>query len=105
MQYLFPHACFECRRSFKRERDQENDYRKCPHCGGQAIRLSRKFKAPPTADTKQWEKVRQLVAAGFRFQSDYKMDAHLGYLVEVPYPKTIREVAPFIELHTPKKLH
>src|SRR5262249_40942368 len=70
-EYLFPFACFACRHSFRRPFAPGANERPCPHCGAPAIRLARKFKAPPTSDKEQWEKVRFLVAHGFRFWSVY----------------------------------
>jgi DNA-directed RNA polymerase subunit RPC12/RpoP len=66
MAYLFPYACFTCRKSFKRELGEPQ--RKCPHCGGKAVILSRKFKAPAKDDLKQWKKVEELYLRGFRFE-------------------------------------
>src|SRR5258708_35995303 len=85
--YLFPFACFECRRSFKRQPDLET--RPCPYCGAPAVRLSRKFKAPKKDDLKQWEKVRFLVDHGFYFDS----------LQAAAYPETIAEAREFVKRH------
>lgn len=96
MPYLFPHACFDCRKSFKRAYHKECKDRKCPHCGGQVIRLGRKFKAPKTGDTKQWEKVEQLVEAGFRFRTVLEWSGEGEMYFTATYPETLREVPDFI---------
>src|SRR4051812_21656323 len=91
--YLVHFACFRCRRSFKRgvEYGAADHVKPCPHCGGGAIDLGRHFKPPKVSDVEQWEKVRQLVAAGFFFQ-------HVGNAetCQVPYPATLREVREFV---------
>ncbi len=87
--YLFPYACFKCRRSFKRRPVAEE--LPCPNCGGTAIVLSRKFKAPRASARKQWEKVKYLVDHGFPFESVY----HDGQPVR--YPKTLAEAKEFVE--------
>jgi hypothetical protein len=65
--FLCPFACFTCRKSFKRAARPGDVERKCPHCGGTAVRLDRKFKPPAQDDVKQWEKVRRLYSAGIDF--------------------------------------
>jgi hypothetical protein len=65
--YLFPFACFACRKSFKRAIRWGDAQRKCPHCGATAVRLDRKFKPPAQDDVKQWERVRRLYNAGIDF--------------------------------------
>lgn len=85
--YLHPYACFPCRRSFKRQSATEAVL-PCPHCGGPAIGLTRKFKPPKQSDIRQWAKVEALVRNGFLFWS----------LAE-PYPTDLREVAAFTARH------
>jgi hypothetical protein len=86
---LFPFACFACRVAFKRPLPtDESRRRKCPQCGGSAVLLSRKFKAPPKGNIAQWEKVRFLVEHGFLFQS-----------VGAPYPRTLRAAREFVKRH------
>jgi hypothetical protein len=92
--YMFPFACFHCRRSFKRSYEPNVGDRPCPHCGGLAVRLDRKFKAPPTDDCRQWAKVEYLVAHGFRFESVYNPDGTL-----VAYPDTLKEAEEFVKRH------
>jgi DNA-directed RNA polymerase subunit RPC12/RpoP len=85
----FPYACFGCRRSFKRTVSSNFLKRAavlaCPHCGGAAIGLSRKFKAPRRDDIAQWKKVHALVLGGCLFYSHND-----------PYPETLREVPGFL---------
>lgn len=89
--YLFPYACFACRRSFRRAYEPGLPNRKCPNCGGESIALNRKFKAPASDDVEQWKKVRFLVEHGFRFQSVYENKE------TVPYPASLREAKAFVE--------
>ena len=95
--YLFPFACLTCRKSFRRTSAPEVSELTCPHCGGRAVRLNRKFKAPPRDDLTQWEKVRLLVEHGFRFATVYDED---GY--SVPYPATLAEARAFVTRFRPK---
>ncbi len=88
--YLHPFACFRCRRSFKRCFAGDNE-RPCPHCGGVAVRLNRKFKAPRRADREQWAKVEYLVRHGYRFQSLPQVDGR-----PVAYPATLRAAEVFV---------
>ena len=53
------------------------------------MEMGRSFKAPPMVDEQQWEKVRRLYEAGFRFRSYRSSD-------DPPFPKTLGEVDAFI---------
>lgn len=64
--YLIAHACFTCRKSFK-IRPRKARVATCPHCGGVIFEMGRAFHAPKRSDREQWEKVRRLYDAGFRF--------------------------------------
>lgn len=64
--YLIAHACFTCRKSFK-IRPRKERAATCPHCGGVVFEMGRAFHAPKRSDREQWEKVRRLYEAGFRF--------------------------------------
>jgi hypothetical protein len=93
LEFLFPFACFECRRSFKRGYEPGVAERPCPACGRAAYRLDRKFKPPPRNDIKQWQKVRFLYEHGFRFQSV----PHVVPGQAVPYPETLAEARLFVQ--------
>jgi len=97
--YLWPFACFKCRRSFKRAYKFGVATRTCPHCGGDAVQLGRKFKAPPADDAKQWTKVQRLVEAGFRFGDVWDREA--AKRVSVPYPEKLTEVRDFLRRYGP----
>ena len=85
--YRIAHACFECCRSFKfAPRDSAL---KCPRCGRKLYHLGRSFRAPKSGDAEQWEKVRRLVAAGFRFFSYRSYDCP-------KLPDRLRDVDAFI---------
>jgi len=85
---LWPHACFECRKSWKLA---EGSTAKCPQCGGDLHWMGRAFKVPRKADTEQWAKVRALWMAGFRF---FNSPSSKG-TVE-PFPERLREVDDFV---------
>jgi hypothetical protein len=90
---LWPHACFECCKSWKLS---EASNAKCPECGGEIHWMGRAFKAPRKTDDEQWAKVRALWSAGFRFVN------HEGWREAAePYPERLREVEDFI-LRNPK---
>jgi hypothetical protein len=63
--------------------------------------LDRKFRVPRAADAKQWEKVRRLIQAGFRFHSVWE---HLfgGCYRTAKYPEGLGDVAPFIAAYVPR---
>lgn len=90
--YLLPYACLACRKSFKRKViDLGIPDKKCPHCGGVAMGLSRYFKAPPTNNIPQWKKVAFLIQNGFRFYHQRDQDGCV-----VPYPSTMAEAKEFV---------
>ena len=89
--YLRPFACFRCRRSFRRPYEPGVKERPCSMCGGVAIQLDRKFKAPRKADRQQWAKVEYLVRHGFRFQSVYGPAGEA-----VAYPTRLHEAEAFV---------
>jgi hypothetical protein len=62
--------------------------------------LSRKFKAPRADDAKQWEKVRRLVEAGFRFESAYRWMGRGAYTA-ARYPAKLSEVDAFVAEFAP----
>ena len=66
-EYLVAHACFTCNKSFKKSTEDRNIKHKCPECAGTIYEMGRSFKAPKKTDKQQWEKVRLLYAAGYRF--------------------------------------
>lgn len=92
--YLFPYACFACRKSFKRKHEEGMPNKLCPHCGGTAVGLSRNFRAPPMGDVQQWKTVAYLVQHGFRYYHQYNHDG-----LAVPHPTTLREAKEFVALY------
>ncbi len=66
-KYLVAHACFTCNKSFKRSVENKDTKHICPQCAGVAYEMGRNFRAPRKNDKKQWEKVKRLYAAGYRF--------------------------------------
>jgi len=86
--YLIAHACFRCRKSFK-IRPRKERSATCPHCGDVICEMGRSFRAPKGSDEEQWEKVRRLHAAGFRFFSYRSVDGP-------SLPSRLSDVAAFV---------
>jgi hypothetical protein len=84
---LWPHACFDCRKSWKLG---EAAGAKCPDCAGALHWMGRAFKPPRKTDSRQWAKVRALWMAGFRFVS------HTRWLEIEPFPEHPRDVEEFV---------
>jgi hypothetical protein len=97
--YLFPFACFGCRKSFKYPPRSEG--RLCPQCRKPLEMLSRKFSAPKSRDLAQWRKIEFLVAHGFRFYSVYEPSS-TGGLRKVRYPDTLAEAKLFVKTFKPQ---
>lgn len=85
--YLVAHACFDCRKSWKRP---EECGQSCPECGKSLAQMGRTFRAPPMRKVDQWEKVRRLWNAGFRFWS------YRSFPDAERYPDSLRDVDAFI---------
>lgn len=84
---LWPHACFDCHKSWKRPKDITA---KCPECRGDLRWMGRAFKVPKRDDAEQWAKVRALWFAGFRFIN------HTRWRDAEPFPDRLQEVEDFI---------
>jgi DNA-directed RNA polymerase subunit RPC12/RpoP len=91
--HLFPHVCFDCKKSFKKPISEAP--RLCPQCGGEMVRLSRKFSASTATDTVQWKKVQFLVEHGFFFQSIYE-PTESGGQQRTSYPTTYEQAKEFV---------
>lgn len=92
-RYLFPHACFACRKVFRKPLSTQA--RLCPQCAAELVTLGRKFHTPKSTDVAQWRKVQLLVEQGFFFESVYRATESGGH-VAVPYPRTLAEVPAFV---------
>jgi hypothetical protein len=86
--YLIAHACFDCRKSWKRPGE---DLHFCPQCRKPLAMMGRSFRTPATRERDQWEKVQRLWRAGFRFWS------YRSFPDAEPYPEDLREVDTFID--------
>ena len=84
---LWPHACFDCQKSWKLPDDATG---KCPECSGPLHSMGRAFKVPKKSDSEQWAKVRALWFAGFRFVN------HTRWRDAEAFPERLREVEDFI---------
>jgi hypothetical protein len=87
-EYLIAHACFHCKKSWKLKPIRVS--RVCPECSGDVSIMGRSFKTPKKNDDEQWEKVRRLWQAGFRF------DSYRSYPDAEPLPERLSEVEDFI---------
>ncbi len=87
--YFVAHACFGCRKSFKRIPQNEKAVF-CPQCGTPSAEMGRSFKAPRKSESKQWKKVERLWKAGYRFPTN------TGWHDVVPYPDKLSDVEQFI---------
>jgi hypothetical protein len=92
--FRFPHACFNCRKSFKFP--AQAAARRCPQCQSPMTRLSRKFSAPKASDLQQWQKVRYLVENGFLFYPVQEMITPFAS-TRARYPRTLAEAKVFVE--------
>lgn len=88
---LWPHACFDCHKSWKLPDDASG---KCPECGETLHSMGRAFKVPKKSDSEQWAKVRALWFAGFRFLN------HTRRQEAEPFPERLREVDDFVRRNT-----
>lgn len=84
---LWPHACFDCRKSWKLA---EEANAKCPECATALHWMGRAFKPPRKADKGQWAKVRALWTAGFRFIN------HTRWRDAESFPDHLRDVEDFV---------
>lgn len=91
---LAPYTCFACRHTFKRPFAQEMFYRKCPHCGGQALRMDVRFRSPKISDDKQWAKVRYLAEHGFVYQKVYRKNGDAWS--REAYPDNLEQAREFV---------
>jgi len=87
-RYRIAHVCFRCRKSWKMPLDPAGHV--CPACGDRVCLMGRSFKAPKKTDAEQWEKVRRLWTAGFRFFS------YRSHPDAEPLPERLSEVDDFI---------
>ena len=84
---LWPHACFNCRKSWKLPDEATG---KCPECSGALHSMGRAFKVPKKSDNEQWDKVRARWLAGFRFVN------HTRWRDLDPFPGHLRDVEEFV---------
>lgn len=87
--YLVAHACFACRRTFKRALRADRHVL-CPACGEPVYPMGRAFKAPARGARGQWAKVQLLYAHGFRFGRYRSYDGPT-------LPRRLSEVAQFVK--------
>lgn len=74
MPTLSQHACFSCRKVFKKPHEYRcpdkqgirpaRTVRKCPQCGDEMIYMGYKFRAPATSDADEWRRIERAVKEG-----------------------------------------
>src|SRR5204863_4340453 len=67
MPTLSQHACFSCRKVFKKPHEYRfadkqgvrpaRTVRNCPQCGSEMIYMSYKFRAPKADDVREWSRI------------------------------------------------
>ena len=82
MERTLQHACFQCRKVFKKTihsketeahrdsyiLDEEKQIEfKCPDCGGRLNPMGKTFRAPKKSDVEEWGVIEELYRNGFRF--------------------------------------
>ena len=87
--YLAPHVCFNCRKTFKKPPSVTAV--KCPDCGTDLTELNRKFSAPKRTALQEWQVVEYVVRAGFRYQS---INLENGRTAR--YPKRMKDAVEFV---------
>jgi DNA-directed RNA polymerase subunit RPC12/RpoP len=88
MPVLYQYACFSCRKAFKQPSSVTDATSVCPQCSRPMTMMGTAFRAPKQTNLNQWEKVRLLIEAGFRFNKDGG-----------PKPRTLKDVPTFLETH------
>lgn len=89
-----PYTCFACRSTFRCRHEHAVQYRKCPNCGGQAIRMDASFCPPGKSDERQWSKVHFLVDHGFVFQRVYRKEGSVWHCER--YPDNLEQARTFV---------
>ena len=88
--FLVSFACFACRKCFKKPFVPDQQY-KCPQCAQEMAHMGRSFKAPRNTETRQWEKVKQLWSAGYRYHTNTRRQ-------HVPaFPNKLRDLDKWIK--------
>src|SRR6266404_1203092 len=74
MPTLSQHACFICRKVFKRPHEYDlpdkqgfrppRTVRRCPQCGGEMVHMGYKFRAPGMADIDEWHRIHRALKEG-----------------------------------------
>jgi len=67
MPALSPHACFACRKVFKKPHEHfvpGSVVRACPHCGGEMAYMGYKFRAPPASNANEWKRIENALREG-----------------------------------------
>ena len=74
MPTLSQHACFTCRKVFKKPHEYDipdrrgvrrpATVRKCPHCGSEMVYMGYKFRAPRSDDVREWSRIETALREG-----------------------------------------
>ena len=86
--YTRTYACLSCHETRKRvvEYPDYPDALPCPTCGGEALWMSHRFRAPPKDDDHAWKVIEAVAKLGFRY-----------FPVGEDYPTRLSEVPGFAE--------
>jgi hypothetical protein len=69
MPTLSQHACFTCRKVFKKPHEYVRDTRQlvvraCPQCGRDMVFMGVKFRAPRSGDIREWSRIESALREG-----------------------------------------
>lgn len=75
MPELSEHACFRCRKVFKKPhwyafkgKSSAPPVYPCPECGDDMIAMGYKFRAPAKRDIKEWKRIKDAIDNGVEWQ-------------------------------------
>ena len=66
MPTLSQHACFSCRKVFKKPHEYTvtPTVRICPDCGNDMVAMGYKFRAPKASDVREWSRIETALREG-----------------------------------------
>ena len=90
------YLCLDCRKTLKREVEGPAT-RTCANCGGEAVRMGHRFRAPALSKKQEWDVVLFLVRNGFYFDRVYVSTSTPGTQASLTYPTSMQEAKAFVE--------
>ncbi len=67
MAALVQHACFSCRKVFKKPRRPLGSAHACPQCSAALRNMGQKFRAPRIDDVAEWKRIERCLAEGISY--------------------------------------